>query len=177
MVKVCGSNIIFPCGHRPFICSLHYLLPNHWLDFNQICYITSTHCKGLREQQYFSVCPSVHYFPSWLGCARTVIFFLCVRPCIRPPSVHLSVLKPSPKPLNGTQPNLLHYFYSWYGCARGTLFFRAAIVRPSVRHTISSQTTGRNSTKFAISLPLIVRVCESNIIFPYIRPYITSPHD
>ena len=39
----------------------------------------------------------------------------------------------------------------------------------SVRNAISSYTTGRNSTKLASSLPLMVRVCESNI-FLCVRP-------
>ena len=51
-------------------------------------------------------------------------------------------------------------------------------VRPFVRRPaiclspvhLSSWTTGRNSTKLATSLPLMVRVCENNIIFPCIRP-------
>ena len=38
-------------------------------------------------------------------------------------------------------------------------------IHPSVRHTISSLNTGRNSTKLATSLSLMIMVCESNIIF------------
>ena len=75
-------------------------------------------------------------------------------------------------------------------------------LRPSVRHAVSSWTTRRNSTKLVTSLTLMVRVCESNIIFPCASPsmrpspinlsvtlsspkplggiqtcYISSPHD
>ena len=60
-----------------------------------------------------------------------------VLPSVRPSSVHLSVML-SPKPLSGIQQNLLHHFPSWYGCARATLFYRASVIRPSVRHAISS---------------------------------------
>ena len=35
---------------RPSICPWHYLILNHWAEFNQICYMTSYHCKGVREQ-------------------------------------------------------------------------------------------------------------------------------
>ena len=43
----------------------------------------------------------------------------------------------------------------------------AAVIRPPVRHAISSTTTGRNSTTLATkSLPLVVRVCQSNTTFP-----------
>ena len=46
-------------------------------------------------------------------------------------------------------------------------------VCPSVGHAIFSITTGRNSSKLAPQLPLIVRVCESNINFPSVHPSIT----
>ena len=39
------------------------------------------------------------------------------------------------------------------------------LVYPSVHHAFSSLATGRNFTKLATPLPLMVRVCESNIIF------------
>ena len=42
-------------------------------------------------------------------------------------------------------------------------------IPPCVHHTISSYTTGQNSTKLATSLPLMVKVCDSNIIFPRIH--------
>ena len=35
-----------------------YLLLNHWLEFNQTCYVTTSHGKGVWEQHYFSVRPS-----------------------------------------------------------------------------------------------------------------------
>ena len=62
MVKVCESvesNIIFLCICRPSICLSLYLLLNHWVEFNQNCYITSPHSKVVQEQHYFSMCPSV----------------------------------------------------------------------------------------------------------------------
>ena len=105
MVRVCQSNRIFlcirasvrPCVRRLFICPPRYPLLNHLAKFNQACFITSPHGKGVREKHYFSV---------------------------RPLSVHLSV------------------------------------------------TLSPNSTKRTTSL-LMVRVCESNIIFPSVwRPFI-----
>ena len=83
---------------------------------------------------------------------------------LTPPLVRLSVTLSLSKPLGGILPNLLHHF-SWYGCVRAALFFCAS-VRPFICHTISSLTAGRNLTKLATSLPLMVRVCESNITFP-----------
>ena len=41
------------------ICPSSYILQNHWAEFKQICYMTSPHGKGVWEQQYFSVHPSV----------------------------------------------------------------------------------------------------------------------
>ena len=58
MVRVCESNI-FACVRRPFICPSRYLLLNHQVEFNQTCYITSPHGKGVREQHYL-FCPFVH---------------------------------------------------------------------------------------------------------------------
>ena len=53
------------CVRCPSICLSHYLLLNHWEEFNQTCYITSLHGKGVREQHFFFrvsvVHPSVHH--------------------------------------------------------------------------------------------------------------------
>ena len=74
MVRVCESNIILPSvlrrAVRPSVRHVNFssLLLNHWAEFNQTCYTTFPHGKGVREQ----------------------IFFLCVRPCIR--LVHFSML-------------------------------------------------------------------------------------
>ena len=63
MIRVCKSNIIFlcihPCFHCSSICPSRYLLLNHWVEFNQTCYITSPHGQGMREQHYFFMCPSI----------------------------------------------------------------------------------------------------------------------
>ena len=82
----CARATFFTCIHRPSICPSPYLLLNHWVEFNQTCYITSPHSKGLQEQHYFSV---------------------------RPSSIYLPVMLSPPKPLGGIQPNLLHHFPSW----------------------------------------------------------------
>ena len=85
------------------------LLLNHWAEFCQTCYITSPHIKRVQKKHYF---------------------FLCVRPSVRPSSIHLSVILFPPKPLDGIQQNLLYHFTSWLGCARATFFS----VRPSYIH-------------------------------------------
>ena len=89
---------------HPSICPSHYLLINLWAEFCQTCYITFPHGKGVQEQHYFFVHPSVH-----------------------PSFVYLFVTLSPPKPLGGIQPNLLHHFPSWLGCARPTLYFCASI--------------------------------------------------
>ena len=48
---------------HPSICPSRYLLLNHWVEFNQTCYITSPYGEHVRQQHYFSVqhpsiCPS-----------------------------------------------------------------------------------------------------------------------
>ena len=63
--RVCKSNIIFLCVCpsiiRPSICPSCYLLLNPLAEFNRTCYISSPHCKGVREQHYFFVHPlSIH---------------------------------------------------------------------------------------------------------------------
>ena len=100
VVRLCESNIIFLCLHvsiRAFVVhpSVCHLL-NHWAKFNQTCYITTPHGKGVREQHYFFVHLSF---------------------------IHLSVMPSPPKPLSRIQPHLLHHFPSWLGSARTTLFF------------------------------------------------------
>ena len=54
MVRVCESNIIFPFV-RLSICPSLYLLLIHWAEFNQTCYMTSPHGKGVGEQVHTSV--------------------------------------------------------------------------------------------------------------------------
>ena len=77
MVRVCEATF-FPCVRRPSICLSRYLLLNHLAEFNQTCYITSPHGKGVREQHYFSMHLS---------------------------SIHLSVTLSPPKPLGRIQSN------------------------------------------------------------------------
>ena len=45
-----------------------------------------------------------------------------------------------------------------------------AFFRSYGRHALSPYTTVRNLIKLATGLPLMVRVCESNIIFLPVRP-------
>ena len=90
LVRVCDSNIIFLSVRPPSFCPSSYLLRNLRAEFNQTCYITSRHGKGVREQPYFYVLPSM-----------------------RPAAIHLSIKLSPLKPLGGIQPNLLHHFPSW----------------------------------------------------------------
>ena len=135
----------------PSICPSRYLLLAHWAESNQTCYTTSPHGKGVREQHYFFVRPSVHAsvvrpsvlhaitsnhwtdstklatsLPIMVSVARATLFF-----SVRPSFIHLTVTLSIPKQVGGIQPNLLHLFPSWQGCARATLFF-CAFKRPSV---------------------------------------------
>ena len=106
MVKLCKSTYFHAsvclCVHCPSICLSRYFLLNNWAEFNQTCYITFPHGKGVREQHYFSV---------------------------RPSNVHLSVALSPPKPLGGIQPNLLHHFPSHGKGMREQHYFS---VRPSI---------------------------------------------
>ena len=106
----------------------------------------------------------LHHFPSWYGSTRATLFFCA---SVHPLSIHLYVMLSRPKSLGGIQPNLLHHFPSWKGCARATLFFHSSVL-PCIRHPSPPKPAGGNSTKLATSLPLMVRVCESNIIFLYV---------
>ena len=92
-----------------------------------------------------------------VGVWASIFFVQCA---VVRPSVRHAI---SSKQVGGIQPNLLHHFSSWLGCARQDYFSVYPCDRPSVCHVISSFSTGRNSTKLATSVPLMVRVCESNI--------------
>ena len=87
---------VHPIGIRPSLFPLHYLLlpqdyllqpVNHGPEFNQSCYMSLPHGKGMQEQHYF-----------------------CVLPSIRPASVHPKVALSPPKPLGRIYTNLLHVF-------------------------------------------------------------------
>ena len=114
------------CIHLLSICLSYYLFLNHWVEFNQTCYITCPHGKGVREQHFFpcihgpSICPSPYLLlnhwvelnqtcyttsPHGKGVQEQHYFSVC--PSEHSSSVHLSVTL-SPKPLGGIQPNLLH---------------------------------------------------------------------
>ena len=127
----------------PSVCRWRYLLLNLWVEFYQTCYITSPHGKGVQEQHYFSVCPS---------------------------SIHLSVRLSPPKPLGEIQPNFLHHFPSWLWCARATLIFiHRHLCRPSIcLSRYPPKPLGRIQPNS--SLPLMLRVCQSNIFFLSVHP-------
>ena len=152
--------IIFPHGKgvreqryfsvRPSICPSRYLLLNHWAEFNQTCYITFPHDKGVREQYYFSLRPSIcssryHLLNHWAEfnqpCYITFLHgkgvqeqrYFSVRPSSVQPSVTPSLLN------HWAEFSQTFYITLPYGkSARATLFVRASVVRPSVRHAISS---------------------------------------
>ena len=125
MVRVCESNIIFPCVRRPSICPSHYLLLNHLAEFKTNLLHHFTFMVRVCESNIIFPCvqPSVrpsiclsHYlflnhwaeFNQTCKGVRKQHFF-----SVRPSTVHLSVTPSSPKPLGGIQPNLLHHFPSW----------------------------------------------------------------
>ena len=114
------------------------------------------------------------------------IIFQYVRPTVRRPSICPSLLD-----LKECESNFRFQY------VRASV--RGSVVLPCVRHTVSSYTTERNSNKLSTTLPLMIRVCESNIFLsvrqsmrPSISPsryhflnhwaefnqtcYITSPH-
>ena len=112
MVRVCESNIIFPCVCQsicPSICPSSYLLliTTRW-NSTRLATLLPLKVRVCESNTSFSVRPST------LSC------------------IHLFVTL-STKQLGGIQPNVLHHFPSWNGCARATLFFYAS-VRPCGRH-------------------------------------------
>ena len=109
----------------------------------------------MREQHYFSVCPSVRRPSICMSCCLLLNHgakfnqtgYITPPPpstssckgvreqhyfSVRPSSVHLSVTLSPPKPLGGIQPNLLHHFPSWQGCATATLFLPLSVWRLSI---------------------------------------------
>ena len=70
---MCKSNIIFWCVGHPFIYSSYYLL-NHRAEFNQYCYITYPHGKGVRKQHFFhpsGVRPTGYHLNHWTESNQT----------------------------------------------------------------------------------------------------------
>ena len=64
----CGDYEIVNASVTPSVCPpahpsacLSICLLNYWAEFNQTCYMTSPHGKGVLEQNYFSVCLSGIY--------------------------------------------------------------------------------------------------------------------
>ena len=99
------------------------------------------------------------------GCARATLFFhACVCACIR----HLSIYPSCYFLLNHwAEFNQTCYITSPYG--KGVPEQHYFSVRPSSVHLSIAlsppKTTGWNLIKLATSLPLMVRVCKSNIFF------------
>ena len=180
MVRVCKSNIIFPCVCHPPICPPRYLLQNHWAEFNQTCYMTFPHGKGVRAQYNFSVHSSFIHLsitlspPKPLGRIQQTCYITSFHGkgvqeqhyfSLRPSSVHLSDTLSPPKPLGVIQPNLLHHFFSWLGCARAKYFsVHPSVQRPSICPSGYLLITEWNLTKLVIRPPLMVRVWESKSV-------------
>ena len=62
-LRVRGQSIYLSIrpSKRPSVHLSRYLLLNHWAEFYQTCYITSSHGKGVQEQHYFlCACVSIH---------------------------------------------------------------------------------------------------------------------
>ena len=150
MVRVCESNIHFPCVrlciHRPSICLSRYLLLNHSTKFNQNCCITFPYEKGVQEQYYlplrlFVRRPYIYssrylqhqscYITSPHGKAvlEQYYFFLA---SIHPSSIHLSVTLSPPEAPGGIQANLLLLLIVRV-CKSNIFFFGGgALVHPCV---------------------------------------------
>ena len=153
----------------PFLCHNIILLLKHWAEFNQLA-------KVVRVQHYFSMCP-----PVCVSIIHPSVAHARWRYC---QYLHLSV----------------HYAIS-FQTTRGMLpnFSMSTIVHhPSIylsHYLLLNQ--WEEFSQLATSLPLMVRECESNIIFPSVRRlsicllcylllnhlaefnqtcYITSPH-
>ena len=120
------------------ICQSRYLLLNHWAALYQTCYITSSHGKGVRDQQYF---------------------FLC-RQFVVSPFIRHSLFLNQGAEFNQT-------CYVTFPHSKDVQEQHYFSMHPSVclSITLSSLTTGWNSAKLTALLPLIVRVCKNNIIF------------
>ena len=131
-----------PCVRRPSICPSRYLLLNHWAEFHQICYITSPCGKGVREQHYFSVRPSsVHCVSRYLLLNHRAEF---TQACY--------ITSP-----HGNGVREQHY----NSVRPSSVYLSVTLSPPKSLGGIQPNDT---------SLPLIVKVCESNIIFPCVHP-------
>ena len=101
----------------------------------------------------------LRYFRSWQGCESNIIFPF-VRPSMSPSFVLLSVTLSPPTIYETyyiTFPHNMSVQEQHYFSIRPSYMYLASVVRSFVRHT--------NLTKLATSLPIMVRVCVSNIIF------------
>ena len=131
---------VHPSVH-PSVCPSCYLVINHWAEFYQTCYITFPHRPA--RATLFSSHPSVHPSSVYLS-----VIYLLIN--------HWAEFKQTCYITSPHGKVVQHYF-----SMRASV--RASVVCLSVHH--ASWTTGCNSTKLATSLPLMIKVCESNIIF------------
>ena len=169
--KKSDGDIVNASVH-PSACQSRYQLLHHWAEFYQTCFITSLHprSKGVREQYYFPVRSSI-YSSRYLFLNPLVEFnqtwyitYPLVRMCES--NIIFQGVYPSiflPRYLQNYWVEFNQTYYLLVGCARASFFF--SVCPSSVHHAVSSKTTGRDSTKLPRSLPLMVRVCKSNIIF------------
>ena len=129
--------------------------PKPRAEFNQTCYITTRHGKGVREQHHFSMRPSfvhlsvtlspaisqggiqlnlLHHSPPMVGVLKSNIIFPC--PCVRRPSICLPCYL-----LLNHWAEFNHTCYITSPRVKGVReqhFFRASVVHLSIRHAVSS---------------------------------------
>ena len=122
--------MIFPCICWS-ICPACCLLLNHWVEFNQTCYITSLSLM-------VRVC-------------KSNIIFLCL---------NLSMcLFICPSGYNNINILCIHLSVRLSICpSRFLLLITLSVIQPNLLHCV---TTEQNSTELVILLPLMVRVCIS----------------
>ena len=124
MVRVRESNIIFSCVRpsvrRPSICLSRYLLLNLWTEFNQTCYISSLYGKGVQEQHCLSVRSSL--YPSSVSLYVTLLL--------------LNHWAEFNKSCHITSPHGKGVRKQYYFPVSPSV--HASVVRPSVRHAITS---------------------------------------
>ena len=103
----------------------------HHVNSYQTCYITSPHGKGVQEQHYFSVCPSIRHPSIYSSCYLLLNHWAEFNQTCYITSPH------------GKGVQAQHYFSV------------CASVHASLPHTISSKSTEQNSTKLVTSFPLM----------------------
>ena len=56
-----GKGVLKQLYFSVCLASVHHanILPNHWTEFNQTCYMASPHGKGVQERVHLSICSPI----------------------------------------------------------------------------------------------------------------------